>query len=69
MLYFLQQHCSIFSNKLLYLKQEKNQRDIFTQEIKPVQMGQTMTKVKLLIAARIYLQLLLPSSILVFTVI
>mgnify|MGYP007133246740 FL=1 len=50
------------------LKTRKN-RDIFTQEITPVQMGQTVTKVKLLIVARVYLQLLLPSSIIVFTVI
>ena len=47
----------------------RKKRDIFTQEITPVQMGQTVTNVKLLIAARIYLQILLPSSILVFTVI
>jgi len=33
---------------LLYFKQEKNQRDIFTQEITPVEIGQTVAKVKLL---------------------
>ena len=35
----------------LYITQEKNQRDIFTQEITPVEIGQTVAKVKLLIVA------------------
>ena len=38
---------------LLYYTQEKNQRDIFTQEITPIEIGQTVAKVKLLIVASI----------------
>ena len=38
------------SNKFLYFKQEKT-RDSFTQEITPVEIGQTVVKVKLLIVA------------------
>ena len=37
--------------KCLYLKQEKNQRDLFKQQITPVEIGQTVAKVKLLIVA------------------
>ena len=36
----------------LYLKQEKK-RDLFKQQITPVEIGQTVAKVKLLIVARI----------------
>jgi len=49
----LLQHCPHSSNKFLYLKQENNQRDIFTQEITPVEIGQTVAKVNLLIVASI----------------
>jgi len=37
----------------LYVAQEKNQRDIFTQEVTPVEIGQTVARVKLLIVSRI----------------
>jgi len=37
------------SNKFLYFKQEKNQCDIFTQEITPVEISEMVAKVKLLI--------------------
>jgi len=36
---------------VLYFKQENNQRDIFTHEITPVEIGETVAKVKLLIVA------------------
>ena len=41
------------STKCLYLKQEKYQRDIFTQEITFVEIGQTVAKGKLLIVGLI----------------
>ena len=40
-----------FCNIALTLAVNKNQRDIFTQEITPVEIGQTVSKVKLLIVA------------------
>ena len=51
--YILQAKWSSNSVYLLLQKQENNQRDIFTQEITPVQIGQTVAKVKLLIVASI----------------
>ena len=55
-IYFLLQHCPYSSSNCLYFTQETNQRDIFTQEITPVEIGQieihvgqTVAKVKLLI--------------------
>ena len=50
---FLLQYCPNSSNNILYYTQEKNQRDIFTQEITPVEIGQTVAKVNLLIVASI----------------
>ena len=49
-MYLLLQHCPNSSNKFLYFKQEKT-RDIFTQEITPVEIGQTVGNVKLFIVA------------------
>ena len=40
----------VYSNTFLYFKQEKK-RDIITQEITRVEIGQTVAKVKLLIVA------------------
>ena len=44
-------HCPNSSNKFLYFKQGKNQPNIVTQEVTPVEIGQTVAKVKLLIMA------------------
>ena len=52
-IYFLLQHCPYSSSNCLYFTQETNQRDIFTQEITPVEIGQTVAKVNLLIVASI----------------
>ena len=41
------------SNKYLYLNKTKHKCDIFTQEITPVEIGQPVAKVKLLIVASI----------------
>ena len=37
-IYFLLQHCLNSSNKCLYFTQEKDQRNIFTHEITPVEI-------------------------------
>ena len=44
-IYFLLQHCPYSSSNCLYFTQETNQRDIFTQEITPVEIGETVAKV------------------------
>jgi len=44
----------MIKRKFLYLKQENNLRNIFTEEITPVEIGETVAKVKLLIVAYMF---------------
>ena len=46
----------MIKRKFLYLKQENNLRNIFTEEITPVEIGETVAKVQLLIVAYMFYQ-------------